>query len=114
LIRFAASKPRGPPLSVVLTLALSITPAAGLDPPFQLPRGHDQQAVDRVQTAAVSPIVEAALHRPERREVPRQQAPLAAGGGDMPDRISHVAKIGAARAGKQRGDQRPFLICQLA
>jgi hypothetical protein len=54
LIGFPASKPRGPPLSVVFTHRLLITPAEGLDPPFEVARRHHRQVVDRRQNTAVS------------------------------------------------------------
>jgi hypothetical protein len=91
LINFPASKPHGPPLSVVFTHRLFITLAEGLDPLFQLPRHHGHQMVNGAQQVAVSPVVEIVLDRYERREVPRQQASLAAGRSDVSDRARYVA-----------------------
>jgi GNAT superfamily N-acetyltransferase len=51
--------------------------------PSLLPRAHHQRVADLAPQASVAPVVEVALDRRDRREVLRQQAPLAAGRGQI-------------------------------
>lgn len=92
---------------------------AGLAP-FDLARSHHQHVIDRLPQAAVAPSVEIALDRRKRRKILRQHSPLTAAGRQIEDRVHHFAHIGAARTTtnlrgrKQRFDQRPFRIAQIA
>src|SRR5271156_5619812 len=66
--------------------------------------------------AIVSPIVEIALYRRERRKVLRQHPPLTAGPRDIQDRVKHCSQLNLARPAQRLGrrhmrlDQRPFGI----
>jgi hypothetical protein len=120
LISFPTSKPHGPSLPVIFTHWLSITPAEGLDPPFQLPRHHRQVVIDGAQQAAVLPVVEMALDRDKGREVSRQQAPSADGRGDALDCAHHIAQVRRAGVAKALGarekwrDQTSFPVRPIA
>ena len=110
LISFPAPKSHGPPLSVVFTHWLSIVPAEGLDPPFQFARHRDHQVIDGARQATVSPAVEMELDRGKGWEVPRQQAPLAAGRGDVLDRAHRIAQVRRAEATEALGPGRSGAI----
>jgi hypothetical protein len=72
------------------------------------------------EKTAIPPVVGMAPDRGERREIPRQQAPLAAARGDVLDRVNHIAQVRRARAAKatrtwtQRRDQAPLPLGQVA
>jgi len=76
--------------------------------------------IDAGEHAGARPSVEMALHRRIRRKLFRQLPPLAAGGGHIQDgvhdrsqfRFAWAAKLRCGR--KQRLDQRPFRIRQIA
>ena len=128
LIRFPASYPLTPPLSVVFTLWLSAAWQLNAkhsmrrdDPRRWLgfaalgqTRGLDQLAVQLIQHAVIAPGVEIASDRGDRREVVGQHAPLAPSRRDIEDRIEHVAQMRRARSAgcparrHQWLDQRPF------
>src|SRR3954451_7404624 len=93
LIFFAASKPRGPPASVVLTDWLSMTLPSGRFARFQ-----QQLEIDPIQHAAVAPSVEIMLHRRIRRELAGQLTPLAAGPHHIEQRIDNTAHLSLRRA----------------
>src|SRR5262252_2479587 len=84
-----------------------MTPADGLGSrPAGLARLQQQFKIDPLEQVPVPPIVEIALHRGERRKVLRQQAPLAAGSGDIQDRVNNSAQVGFPRTA-QTLDRRP-------
>ena len=63
----------------------------------RLARLQQQFKIDALEQVPVPPIVEIALHRGERRKVLWQQAPLAAGSGDIQDRVDNGAQVGVPR-----------------
>ena len=89
-------------------------------PTSLLARRHHQQMVDRRQQATVPPSVEISAHRRNRREAFGQHPLGTAARRNIQDRVHHLAQAGRARApaaarrGKRRFDQRPFLIAQIA
>ena len=121
LIFFPASKPRGPPLSVVFTDWLSITHGGrACLAPRLLARRHHQHVVDAREPAAARPVVEITLHGRIGRQILRQLAPLATRRGHVKDRVDHRAQGGTARPSDRRArwhqrlDQLPFRIGQVA
>ena len=117
-----ASWPQTPPLSVVLTDWLSITPAPGdaCLPVRGPPEDGCQKMVGRQPRPAVTPIVEMVPHRGEWRKTLWRHAPLTAAGSDLQDPIHDLTQIGRAgpTAGpcrrQERPNQRPFFIRQTA
>src|SRR5271163_515550 len=83
-------------------------------------RLQQQVKIDVLKQAAVSPVVEVALHRRERRKVLGQHPPLTAGPRDGQDCIEHAAQFGRARPAQTlsrrhvRLNQRPFGVGQVA
>src|SRR5258706_9256280 len=81
---------------------------------------QQQLKIDLLEHAAVSPVVEIALHGGKRRKVLRQHPPLTTGPRDIQDRIEHAAQLGLTRSaqtldrGHMRLNQRPFGIRQIA
>src|SRR3981189_2775417 len=75
---------------------------------------------DLFTQAAVSRVVEIALHGGKRRKVLRQHPPLTTGPRDIQDRIEHAAQLGLARSaqtlypGPMRLNQCPFGLAQIA
>jgi hypothetical protein len=80
-----------PPLSVVFTDWLSITPALGSPGAPPLAAGHAQYMVDLGEGSIPGPAVEIALHRGIGRKFPRDLSPLAAGRGHLEDRFGQPA-----------------------
>ena len=98
LMRLPASTPRGPPLSVVGALWLSMMAAEGATLRPSIWRARDTTpGVEPAPRAVVAPAVEVALHRRTRREVRGQGAPLAAGRQNIKDRIDDQAQIAGPR-----------------
>src|SRR5205085_3482252 len=56
-------------------------------------RLHQQREIDVLKQAIVSPIVEIALYRRERRKVLRQHPPLTAGPRYIQDRVKHRPQL---------------------
>jgi hypothetical protein len=118
LIFLAASNPRGPPASVVLTDWLSITPAVGLS--------SRPSASRAIMTRwwliffQVAPPVEVPLHRRVGRKLLRQQPPLATALSDEKDRIHqcphlrHTRPAAPVLAGHVGGDHRPLFVGRIA
>src|ERR1700678_2796997 len=67
-----------------------------------LSRRHDQGVIDRLPTSLVAPGVEIPLHRRIGREILWQLSPLAAGRGDIQDRVQDIAKLDLPRSSQRR------------
>jgi hypothetical protein len=82
-------------------------------------RRHHQRVVHRPPESAVAPLIEVVLNRGERREILRQQPPLAARPCNERQRVHNLAQIDGARAAKtaRRGQhglqQCPLRIAQI-
>src|SRR5271165_2600668 len=81
-----------------------MTPADGLGSRPAASRACTSNAkIDAFKQAIVSPIVEIALHRRERRKVLRQHPPLTAGPRDIQDRVKHGPQLNLARPAQRLG-----------
>src|SRR5208283_1134406 len=84
--------------------------------PNLFPQRHDQNVIDARHQAAARPSVKIALNSGIRRKILGQLPPLAAGGGDVEDRLDNGAQRRNARpaapkgAWQERFDQRPFFV----
>ena len=89
----------------------------GLAPQGNARHGY-QREVDRPPQAAVPPGIEVTLNRRDRRKPLRQRPPLAAGPGDIEQRVHNRPEFGRSRSSRrfrvrhERCDQRPFPIRQ--
>jgi hypothetical protein len=88
--------------------------------PFGLARRRDEMAVQFLQQTVVTPVVEIAPNRRDRRKVVGQHPPLTPGRRKVKDRVEDVTQIGRARSPNllgrrhQRLDQRPLRIAHIA
>jgi hypothetical protein len=75
--------------------ALAVDDASGRTglPAFQFARRGDEMVADRLQKAAVAPIVEIALDRGVEREILGQQRPRAAARGQIQDRVHDLPQV---------------------
>lgn len=92
---------------------------AGLTP-FQFTCLSHQMPADRLQKAAVAPIIKVALHRRIGWEVPGQQRPRTTARRQIQDRIHDLPQIrrpwpaDRLGPGQERRNQCPFPITQIA
>ena len=121
LIFLPASKPRGPPAFRRLhRLAVDDAGGRACFSSRLRARRHDQKVIDAGEHAGARPSVEIALHRRIRRKLFRQLPPLAARGCHIQDRVHDRSQFRFAWATERRGrrkqrlDQRPFRIRQIA
>jgi hypothetical protein len=96
-------------------------PGAGRGlPSVQFPRCHDEHMVDRVQQAAVPPVVKVTLYGRGRRKVLRKHCPLAPRRRHVQNRVHNLAQsrftgTPAALLRRHEGrEQRPFRIRHIA
>ena len=111
LMRLAASTPRGPPLSVVGTLWLSMMPADGV---ARRPSASEQRHQTSVDLRAMSHRRASgrnSLARSKRRKLPRQEAPLTARRQQIENSVDDRAQIALARPPRRRGGGSSGAIC---
>src|ERR687894_45047 len=98
--RFAASQPRGPPLSVVFTLWVSDDRRRGAGLPPGALAQHDHEVVaDALPHAVAEEGAHVAVHRASGREGRRgwQVSPLAAGAHEVEEAVQQVPHVRASR-----------------
>ncbi len=113
LIRLPASYPETPPLSVVVMVGLSMTPAV------LYARHFNQKMVDHFADAIMAPTVEMVAHCGPRRKIVGQNTPGTTGAGDVqnsthniPHSCSAWTACGLGR--RQNGcTHLPFTIAQI-
>lgn len=104
LIFFPASKPRIPPLSVVFTDWLSITPAVGLGLlSGQLARSHNKRVVEGAQRAFSPPPIEVFLHRGKRWKVRRQKPSRTTRRSYIKKCVNYLTQVCLSRTSKPSG-----------